>query len=68
MRAAPCYGCPDRRTGCHAACEKYRDWDTAHKEEREKRREQKARENNANSYVIELAAKKAKRTRKGHKQ
>lgn len=26
MKHPPCYGCTDRRSGCHGGCDKYRDW------------------------------------------
>lgn len=39
----PCYNremhadCPDRRAGCHTTCEKYKKFEAANKDERERR-------------------------------
>ena len=33
----PCKDCPDRRVGCHAGCEKYREYDAALRKDRDKR-------------------------------
>ena len=33
----PCKDCPDRRVGCHAECEKYREYDAALRKDRDKR-------------------------------
>ena len=32
---APCFKCPDRTSECHAYCEKWKDYETAKKEEYE---------------------------------
>ena len=26
MKHPPCYGCSDRRSGCHGGCDKYTEW------------------------------------------
>lgn len=37
----PCYAvngdCPDRDTNCHAVCQRYKDWEIIHDQERQKR-------------------------------
>lgn len=37
----PCYAengdCPDRDTGCHAKCERYKEWQIIHDAEKQKR-------------------------------
>ena len=35
---APCHGCQNRKVGCHAACERYREYDL----ERQRIREEKS--------------------------
>lgn len=34
MTKAPCFGCVDRGLGCHAYCEKYKEWTELHEKER----------------------------------
>lgn len=36
MKKAPCKGCEERHSGCHAECESYIDWKKEHEEENEK--------------------------------
>lgn len=43
---APCYKCEDRSVRCHSTCEKYK----AFAQEREKIREQKAKEREMDSF------------------
>lgn len=41
MTKPPCYveggSCLDRHTGCHAECQRYKDWQIIHEQERQKR-------------------------------
>lgn len=41
MTKPPCYveggSCPDRHTACHAECQRYKDWQIIHEQERQKR-------------------------------
>lgn len=34
---SPCKDCPDRHVGCHGTCKRYKEWDTANRERRERR-------------------------------
>ena len=42
---SPCYGCKERRAGCHAECEGYKSYRKAHDDEIALIRKQKAKEN-----------------------
>ena len=77
MTKPPCYNggddCPRRYVGCRAGCKEWHDWLALHAEEKERIRSNKARELDADGFLVESGkrkrdAKKAdyqKRRRKG---
>lgn len=55
MRDGPCYGCQDRHAGCHAECDKYKDW----RREWDANRAEIIRENEKKAGLDALLVKKA---------
>lgn len=49
---APCYGCKDRRGGCHGGCERYAAFQTANEAYKAKVFAEKAEEQMINDYRI----------------
>ena len=41
MKELKCYGCPDRKIGCHAKCESYLAWKEEHNKQLEKEHKSK---------------------------
>lgn len=60
----PCLKCPDRRSGCHGSCEKYRNAKTKHEEDAKLKRKKKDEENIVQGY-IDASVKANKKRRKG---
>lgn len=48
-----CYGCEDRKVGCHATCEKYIDWQKQHIEQIQNYKDKKRLMNDSRSFQIE---------------
>ena len=46
----PCRECTERQVGCHAVCERYLNWEQAHKAEKERIR--KLKEVDYSAYII----------------
>lgn len=63
---APCKDCPDRSVSCHAACERYKQFDTENKE----RLRKIAAENALNGYradMVKVARRKQRKFRRDYK-
>lgn len=56
----PCKGCKERYVGCHAQCDRYRNWSNYDKAKKAKERKQKAydREYTENYYLPSRAGKR----------
>lgn len=64
MKAAPCKDCPDRHAGCHAVCDRYKQWQIEHAAEKDARYRQAQPEAIATRYAIDITHRKRKRARK----
>ena len=53
----PCYGCQDRKAGCHAECGRYLEWHEKQRERTAVIKREKARERDANSFRYGSVAK-----------
>ena len=62
---APCYGCADRRIGCHADCEQYKAF-RAERDEAIAQRVSKADVYHSNGYWRNLLAQQKRRKEKGN--
>lgn len=62
----PCYHCPDRYAGCHANCDKYKQWSEQHIEEERRKNAFRAEHDIMRNYSIETGTriKKLRRDRK----
>ena len=54
---SPCFGCFNRRVGCHSGCDRFQEWSTEHVAAREAVRQKKQQNNMLRSYSIDLADK-----------
>lgn len=61
----PCNGCEERYVGCHADCEKYKQWDIEHKAAKDAKFKFYQPAAQAEGYAIATAQKKKKRLGKG---
>ena len=64
MKAAPCKDCSDRHAGCHAECDRYKQWQIEHAAEKDARYRQAQPEAIATRYAIDITYRKRKRARK----
>lgn len=60
-----CYGCPDKRGGCHAECEIYKREKAAHEAEKAERDRKKHITQGLNDHAIRAAARNKKRAGRG---
>ena len=64
MTDAPCKGCTDRFAGCHASCERYKEWQTLHSNELDAEKKARIGDRTANSYAINMIRKIQKEQRR----
>ena len=56
-----CYGCEERKAGCHSACEKYKEWKAKHDKQQVVIRSERAKLNDVEGLFAEPRIKAKKR-------
>lgn len=67
MQVCPCFGCEDRKAGCHAGCDKYTGWKAAHDAEKDERYRRELPEIMTTTYKVNTAIRNKKRLRRDKK-
>lgn len=58
-----CYGCEERKAGCHSTCEKYKEWKEKHDEQQVVIKAERAKLNDLDGLFADAAFKAIKRRR-----
>lgn len=58
-----CYGCEERKAGCHSNCEKYKEWKAKHDEQQVVIKKERAKLNDVDGLFADAAFKAIKRRR-----
>lgn len=67
MKNTACQGCEDRHQGCHADCEKYKEWKKAHEAKKLERENAKLRDKIPDSVRADYVVKSKESYKKRHK-
>ena len=60
MNGCPCAGCDDREIGCHAKCERYKDWRRVMDERREEEHRRQESKGTLSEHAIRQMWRKAR--------
>lgn len=58
-----CYGCEERKAGCHSKCDRYKEWKEGHDAEQAEIRIRRDKERRADNTIITLKENAKKRRR-----